>query len=55
MADIGNEFNCENYTQGHTCDDLFTCCDCGDSSNGCGCAYWWSCNACENCLADIEE
>lgn len=29
------------------CDKIYTCCDCG--GNDCGCAYCWSCNACDDC------
>ena len=43
---------CENETQGHTCSDLYNCCDCG--GNDCGCAYCWSCNACEICKQERE-
>jgi len=32
------------------CERKFNCCDCG--GNECGCAYCWSCNACENCLSE---
>ena len=30
------------------CFDNFNCCDCG--GNDCGCAYCFSCNACDKCL-----
>lgn len=30
------------------CGEIYNCCDCG--GNDCGCAYCWSCNACEDCL-----
>ena len=30
------------------CSDTFNCCDCGGSH--CGCAYCFSCNACDKCL-----
>lgn len=30
-----------------TCGELFNCCDCGGEN--CGCAYCWSCHACEEC------
>lgn len=30
-----------------TCSDLYNCCDCG--GNNCGCAYCFSCHACEHC------
>jgi hypothetical protein len=37
-----------------TCADMgFNCCDCG--GEGCGCAYCWSCRACDNCLNDTGE
>lgn len=29
----------------NTCEKMYDCCDCG--SNGCGCNYCWSCNACD--------
>ena len=29
------------------CDDYYDCCHCG--GNDCGCAYCYSCNACEYC------
>jgi hypothetical protein len=34
-----------------TCDEIYNCCDCG--GNDCGCAYCWSCNACEDCLEEV--
>jgi hypothetical protein len=34
------------------CSDIYNCCDCGDGD--CGCAYCFSCNACENCRRGIE-
>lgn len=30
------------------CENLYNCCDCG--GHNCGCAYCWSCRACETCL-----
>jgi hypothetical protein len=33
-----------------TCSELFNCCDCG--GNDCGCAYCFSCHACDHCLND---
>lgn len=36
-----------------TCGDLFNCCDCGDAQ--CGCAYCFSCRACDACLEDNDE
>ena len=39
---------CENEVNGGSCcEDLYDCCDCG--GNDCGCAYCWSCNACDSC------
>lgn len=35
------------------CRGLNDCCDCG--GNECGCAYCFSCNACESCLKFYEE
>lgn len=32
------------------CDKHYDCCDCG--TGDCGCAYCWSCNACEDCLSE---
>lgn len=32
------------------CYDRYNCCDCG--GNDCGCAYCFSCNACDNCKED---
>jgi hypothetical protein len=34
------------------CEEYYNCCDCGgiDEDATCGCAYCWSCNACEDCL-----
>lgn len=46
---------CENITDDnkYDCSELFNCCDCGveddDEDDGCGCAYCWSCNACDTC------
>ena len=40
----------------NTCSDYYNCCDCGiTDGDGCGCAYCWSCNACEFCLEDDTE
>jgi len=37
------------------CEKIYNCCDCGcKDSNGCGCRYCWSCNACEECLNEEE-
>lgn len=37
------------------CEYMFDCCDCGNrDGEGCGCAYCWSCNACEECLGDED-
>ena len=33
-----------------TCSDMFNCCNCGKSEDGCGCKYCFSCNACSTCL-----
>ena len=42
---------------GDTCSDYYNCCDCGveEGEDGCGCAYCWSCNACDFCLNDDSE
>ncbi len=42
---------CENGTT-HTCDEYYNCCDCGNSEDGCGCSYCFSCNACETCIKE---
>lgn len=44
------EYNKDNKE--YDCGYLFDCCDCG--GNDCGCAYCFSCNACENCLKKEE-
>ena len=36
----------ENDARTHS-EEHYNCCDCG--GNDCGCAYCWSCNACEYC------
>lgn len=37
-----------------TCADQgWNCCDCGEDG-GCGCAYCWSCHACDNCRQGVE-
>ena len=33
--------------------DQFDCCNCG--GEGCGCAYCWSCNACEICKGEDKN
>lgn len=45
--------NCENLFDDNTsdCSELYNCCDCG--GNECGCAYCWSCNACDICSEEI--
>lgn len=35
------------------CSYYYDCCDCGGYD--CGCAYCWSCNACEDCLNDEDD
>ena len=50
---MGNK--CEGYSHGGDsvqCEDYFDCCDCG--GNECGCAYCFSCNACDFCLNDRD-
>ena len=51
-----SDSQCLNYTWTEgDCFDLFNCCDCGfeeGDEDYCGCAYCFSCNACENCLAE---
>lgn len=40
---------------GMGCSEMYNCCDCGIiDENGCGCAYCWSCNACEECLEEAK-
>lgn len=53
VLDILNDM-CENLnSSGVGCSSMYRCCDCGDHS--CGCAYCWSCNACDVCLSvDVE-
>lgn len=41
------------FKQVSNCSTMFNCCDCG--GNECGCAYCWSCKACENCFEDNGE
>lgn len=42
---------CDNlFHTGQSCSELYDCCDCG--GNDCGCAYCFSCNACEYCLLE---
>lgn len=46
---------CDNHTgsgASMSCGEMYNCCDCGtdEQDDGCGCAYCWSCNACEVCL-----
>lgn len=36
------------------CNEDFNCCDCGILEKGCGCAYCFSCNACDNCTGRKE-
>lgn len=46
--------DCENINceVARDCSELYNCCDCG--GNNCGCAYCFSCNACETCLGEEE-
>lgn len=46
---------CVHEESGLTCSEMYNCCDCGGDDRACGCAYCWSCNACENCLENEEE
>lgn len=47
---------CEHSTGRYTCQELFNCCDCGntDEDSHCGCNYCWSCNSCEPCNRDED-
>ena len=47
----GND-NTENR-ESCNCDEWYNCCDCGGVD--CGCAYCWSCNACEDCLNECDN
>lgn len=38
------------FHTGYSCSELYDCCNCGGS--GCGCAYCFSCHACEYCLSE---
>lgn len=40
----------ENSKYVATCGNLYNCCNCGGEA--CGCAYCFSCQACEHCLDD---
>ena len=37
----------------YDCSSMYNCCDCG--GNNCGCAYCFSCHACNHCLDDDGE
>ena len=54
-----NENTCEieDANGNYDCSVMFNCCDCGveDGEDGCGCAYCWSCNACETCRDSNTE
>lgn len=39
---------CERYGPSNACEEHLNCCDCGGVD--CGCAYCWSCHACDHCL-----
>jgi hypothetical protein len=39
----------------YDCGAMYTCCDCGDTEDGCGCLYCFSCNACDECLNDGDD
>jgi hypothetical protein len=44
---------CENLAHGGSeCSMMYNCCDCGAGEDdlNCGCAYCFTCQACDNCL-----
>lgn len=46
--DRHKQSECERVLEGNSkCENIYDCCDCG--GNECGCAYCWSCNACDTC------
>lgn len=47
VSDDPHAGDCEFLDGGATCQNFFDCCDCGGEE--CGCAYCWTCNACEAC------
>lgn len=57
MCEFSNSWGTDRKGNPYTCDTMFNCCDCGtkDQSNGCGCSYCFSCNACEECLKEDDE
>ncbi|EKO3607081.1 hypothetical protein M6C35_001989 [Vibrio metschnikovii] len=50
ILDILNDMCEEMDNSGRGCSEFYNCCDCG--GNQCGCAYCFSCRACDHCLAD---
>lgn len=48
ILEILNDMCEEMDGRGRGCGEHYNCCDCG--GNNCGCAYCFSCNACDNCL-----
>ena len=50
---LGTDRNGKQYD----CGSMYNCCDCGtrEEDKGCGCSYCFSCNACEECLEDVDN
>lgn len=48
LLEILNNMCEEMDGRGDGCSELYNCCDCG--TGNCGCAYCFSCNACDHCL-----
>jgi hypothetical protein len=55
MCEFSNSWGKDRKGNQYDCGTMFNCCDCGDTEDGCGCSYCFSCNACEECLNDGDD
>ena len=56
MCEFSNSWGTDKKGNPYTCNTMFDCCDCGTrDESGCGCAYCFSCNACEECIKEADE
>ena len=54
MCEKSGAFGTDRNGKPYDCGSMYNCCDCGNPEDGCGCAYCFSCNACEECLNEEE-
>ena len=55
MCDFYSKGDKDEFGNDKDCHYLYDCCDCGNSEDGCGCPYCYSCNACDDCLNEDNQ